>query len=83
MQNKRFINIIKINLPKILIKILNDLQELGSKPILVGGCVRDSFLNKKIKDYDIEIFNFNSLEILEKSLKNLEMLTLLEKVLEF
>ncbi|WP_353955858.1 nucleotidyltransferase family protein [Aliarcobacter butzleri] len=51
--------------------------------MLVGGCVRDSFLNKKIKDYDIEIFNFNSLEILEKSLKNLEMLTLLEKVLEF
>ncbi|WP_347814933.1 CCA tRNA nucleotidyltransferase [Aliarcobacter butzleri] len=79
MQNKRFINIIKINLPKILIKILNDLQELGSKPILVGGCVRDSFLNKKIKDYDIEIFNFDSLEILEKSLKKFGNVNLVGK----
>ncbi|WP_330848485.1 CCA tRNA nucleotidyltransferase [Aliarcobacter butzleri] len=79
MQNKRFINIIKINLPKILIKILNDLQELGSKPILVGGCVRDSFLNKKIKDYDVEIFNFDSLEILERSLKKLGNVNLVGK----
>ncbi|WP_330848072.1 CCA tRNA nucleotidyltransferase [Aliarcobacter butzleri] len=79
MQNKRFINIIKINLPKILIRILNDLQELGSKPILVGGCVRDSFLNKKIKDYDIEIFNFDSLEILEKSLKKFGNVNLVGK----
>ncbi|MFX4233112.1 CCA tRNA nucleotidyltransferase [Aliarcobacter butzleri] len=79
MQNKRFINIIKINLPKILIRILNDLQELGSKPILVGGCVRDSFLNKKIKDYDVEIFNFDSLEILEKSLKKFGNVNLVGK----
>ncbi|WP_313956803.1 CCA tRNA nucleotidyltransferase [Aliarcobacter butzleri] len=79
MQNKRFINIIKINLPKILIRILNTLQELGSKPILVGGCVRDSFLNKKIKDYDIEIFNFDSLEILEKSLKKFGNVNLVGK----
>ncbi|MFY4781822.1 CCA tRNA nucleotidyltransferase [Aliarcobacter butzleri] len=79
MQNKRFINIIKINLPKILIRILNDLQELGSKPILVGGCVRDSFLNKKIKDYDVEVFNFDSLEILEKSLKKFGNVNLVGK----
>ncbi|MEV9642391.1 CCA tRNA nucleotidyltransferase [Aliarcobacter butzleri] len=79
MQNKRFINIIKINLPKILIRILNTLQELGSKPILVGGCVRDSFLNKKIKDYDVEIFNFDSLEILEKSLKKFGNVNLVGK----
>ncbi|WP_363322138.1 CCA tRNA nucleotidyltransferase [Aliarcobacter butzleri] len=72
-------NIIKINLPKILIRILNDLQELGSKPILVGGCVRDSFLNKKIKDYDVEIFNFDSLEILEKSLKKFGNVNLVGK----
>jgi len=78
-QNKRFINIIKINLPKILIRILNDLQELGSKPILVGGCVRDSFLNKKIKDYDVEIFNFDSLKILEKSLKKFGNVNLVGK----
>ncbi|WP_080949302.1 CCA tRNA nucleotidyltransferase [Aliarcobacter butzleri] len=47
--------------------------------MLVGGCVRDSFLNKKIKDYDIEIFNFNSLEILEKSLKKFGNVNLVGK----
>ncbi|MDN5077181.1 CCA tRNA nucleotidyltransferase [Aliarcobacter butzleri] len=47
--------------------------------MLVGGCVRDSFLNKKIKDYDIEIFNFDSLEILEKSLKKFGNVNLVGK----
>ncbi|MCT7618676.1 CCA tRNA nucleotidyltransferase [Aliarcobacter butzleri] len=47
--------------------------------MLVGGCVRDSFLNKKIKDYDVEIFNFDSLEILEKSLKKLGNVNLVGK----
>ncbi|RXI32629.1 polynucleotide adenylyltransferase [Arcobacter ellisii] len=37
--------------------------------MLVGGCVRDYFLNKEIKDFDIEIFDFDSLELLEISLK--------------
>ncbi len=59
----------KINIPKILENILKNLQELGARPILVGGCVRDYFLNKEIKDFDIEIFNFDSLELLEISLK--------------
>jgi len=59
----------KINIPKILSDILVSLQELGARPILVGGCVRDYFLNKEVKDFDIEIFDFNSLEEIEKSLK--------------
>ncbi|MDN5111387.1 CCA tRNA nucleotidyltransferase [Aliarcobacter butzleri] len=47
--------------------------------MLVGGCVRDCFLNKKIKDYDVEIFNFDSLEILEKSLKKFGNVNLVGK----
>nr|WP_080950251.1 CCA tRNA nucleotidyltransferase [Aliarcobacter butzleri] len=47
--------------------------------MLVGGCLRDSFLNKKIKDYDVEIFNFDSLEILEKSLKKFGNVNLVGK----
>ncbi|MCT7549316.1 CCA tRNA nucleotidyltransferase [Aliarcobacter butzleri] len=47
--------------------------------MLVGGCVRDSFLNKKIKDYDVEIFNFDSLKILEKSLKKFGNVNLVGK----
>lgn len=61
---------IKTNLPSILIKILKNLQEVGVKPILVGGCVRDSLLNIPNKDFDIELFNIDSLEkvqtVLEK-----------------
>ncbi|MCG3682232.1 CCA tRNA nucleotidyltransferase [Aliarcobacter butzleri] len=48
--------------------------------MLVGGCVRDSFLNKKVKDYDVEIFNFDSLEILEKSLKKFGNVNLVGKI---
>ena len=64
-----FTTTIKLNIPSILEDILLDLQELGARPILVGGCVRDNFLNITCKDYDIEIFAINSLEIIEKTLK--------------
>lgn len=74
-----FTNISKINLPEILIKILKDLQDLGSKPILVGGCVRDSFLDKKIKDYDIEIFALNDIEIIQKTLEKYAKIKLVGK----
>ena len=60
---------IKFNIPKILEYILNDLQELGARPILVGGCVRDHFLNIPVKDYDVEIFGIDSLETIQKSLE--------------
>lgn len=43
-------------IPFELQKILEALQENGIKPILVGGCVRDFFLNQPSKDYDIELF---------------------------
>ncbi len=45
------------------------MKSIGALPILVGGCVRDSFLDIPSKDYDIEIFNIDSLEIIEKSLE--------------
>ncbi len=61
---------IKFNLPKILEKILYNLQEIGAKPILVGGCVRDTILNLTCKDYDIELFNIDELQIVEKVLQN-------------
>ncbi|PUE66163.1 polynucleotide adenylyltransferase [Arcobacter caeni] len=37
--------------------------------MLVGGSVRDHFLNIPIKDYDIEIFGINSLEIIQNCLQ--------------
>ncbi|NQY21494.1 MAG: CCA tRNA nucleotidyltransferase, partial [Campylobacteraceae bacterium] len=58
----------KIKFPSILEKILNHLQENGANPVLVGGCVRDHFLNIPIKDYDIEVFNIKTYEILAQTL---------------
>ncbi len=79
-QNKMFINIQKINLPNILIEILTALQDLGLKPILVGGCVRDYLLNLPIKDYDIEVFNTSQIEIVENSLKKFGKVNLVGKI---
>ncbi|MGJ0342445.1 CCA tRNA nucleotidyltransferase [Aliarcobacter cryaerophilus] len=60
-----FITIKKIKIPKILENIFEDLKSKQAKPILVGGCVRDSFLNKEIKDYDIEVYNIDSIDSLK------------------
>ena len=58
-----------LTLPEILEDILKDLQEIGATPIIVGGSVRDFFLNIPVKDYDIEIFGIDSLETIQKSLE--------------
>ncbi|WP_082949105.1 tRNA nucleotidyltransferase/poly(A) polymerase family protein [Aliarcobacter skirrowii] len=59
------INITKIKIPKILKYIFKDLDSIQAKPIVVGGCVRDNFLNKEIKDYDIEVYNIDSIDSLK------------------
>jgi tRNA nucleotidyltransferase (CCA-adding enzyme) len=69
----------KFNIPKVLENILNDLQEVGAKPILVGGCVRDHFLNIPVKDYDVEIFGIDSYETIENSLKKFGSVKLVGK----
>lgn len=44
---------IKIKLPKDVEFIINKLMNNGYEAYAVGGCVRDSILNKKPKDWDI------------------------------
>ena len=62
-----------------LIKILNTLIKHKAIPILVGGCVRDSFLDIVVKDYDIEVYGLDTLEELEKILKNFGSVNLVGK----
>ncbi|MAC83055.1 MAG: polynucleotide adenylyltransferase [Arcobacter sp.] len=64
-----FITTIKPNIPLILEEILQNLQEIGATPILVGGCVRDALLQIPCKDYDVEIFGINSLDSILKHLE--------------
>ena len=66
-KNKKSINI--ITLPKILDEILEDLIGTGLKPVLVGGCIRDIYLEIACKDYDIEVYGINELTHLESNLK--------------
>jgi len=46
-----------MQLPKIVYKIASYLHKKGLKPILVGGAVRDFYLQNVTKDFDIEVYN--------------------------
>ncbi len=72
-------NIKKFKIPSILEDILKDLRTIGATPIIVGGSVRDYFLNIPIKDYDIEIFGINSLEIIQNCLEKFGCVKLVGK----
>lgn len=55
-------------MPLTLEPILKALQEQDIKPVLVGGCVRDFFLEKPIKDYDIELYGCSDTTRIENTL---------------
>ncbi|MEA3554261.1 MAG: hypothetical protein U9R39_07675 [Campylobacterota bacterium] len=57
------------NLPKFLTKILDKIVAKGGIPILVGGMVRDYFLEIESKDYDIEIYKIDTIQSLIEILK--------------
>lgn len=71
--------LIKFEIPPVLGDILKELLEIGGTPILVGGCVRDYFLNIPVKDFDVEIFGIDSLEIIEKTLQKFGSVKLVGK----
>ncbi len=70
---------INIPLPKILLTISKELIKRDAKMILVGGCVRDSFLEIGIKDYDIEVYGLGTLEALEEILQSFGKVKLVGK----
>jgi tRNA nucleotidyltransferase (CCA-adding enzyme) len=54
-------------IPKKLLQIAEDIRSLGGKAILVGGVVRDRFLNLKqdvVRDFDIEVYHINQEKLL-------------------
>ena len=59
----------KIDYPNELNIIFEKLNKNGIKVILIGGFVRDKLLKINSKDIDIELFNLESLNLLEKILK--------------
>ena len=57
-----------INYPKLLDPIFQKLLANGAYPLLIGGFVRDSLLNRTSKDIDIEVYKIKSYTDLEKIL---------------
>lgn len=57
-------------LPPIVQTISKTLTQHNAKAIVVGGCVRDFFLELPIKDYDIEVFGLESIEELQEILSS-------------
>jgi tRNA nucleotidyltransferase (CCA-adding enzyme) len=68
-----------IKLPNILLSIAKHLKEHNSKALLVGGGVRDYFLHLPIKDYDIEVYGFDSLDELMQILSTFGKVNLVGK----
>ena len=60
---------ISMYLPKIIKTISKTLTSHNAQAIVVGGSVRDHFLNLPIKDYDIEVYGLDTLEELERVLE--------------
>ncbi|WP_428739025.1 CCA tRNA nucleotidyltransferase [Sulfurimonas sp.] len=58
----------KIQYPIILDKIFEKLNNYNIKPIIIGGYVRDKLLGIASKDIDIELYNLDDINILEKIL---------------
>ncbi len=57
-----------MKLPKIIETISKELLEHNAKAIVVGGSVRDHFLELPIKDYDVEVYGLEKIEELESVL---------------
>lgn len=70
----------KINLPNEVLEIFDVIKEYGSEAYVVGGCVRDSLLGRKINDWDIctpvpaaelkVFFEENGYRVIETGLKH-------------
>ncbi len=61
---------LKIELSKDIFEVFKALKSLGATPLIVGGAVRDSFLNLPTKDIDIEVYNIDSYEGLAEVLSS-------------
>ncbi len=68
-----------MKIPNILQKISQELKTKDSKAIIVGGSVRDFYLKKPMKDYDIEVYGLHTIDELEKILKQFGKVKLVGK----
>jgi tRNA nucleotidyltransferase (CCA-adding enzyme) len=58
-----------MRLPSSVLQLSKVLTDIGARPIIVGGYVRDHFLSNESKDIDIEVYGISSLDVLKTSLE--------------
>jgi len=68
-----------MQLPNIIQTISKILTAHNAKAIIVGGSVRDYFLKRPIKDYDIEVYGLDNIEQLETILAQFGSVNLVGK----
>jgi len=68
-----------MHLPKIIKTISTKLSEQNAQAIVVGGAVRDHFLELPCKDYDIEVYGLVKIERLEEILSHYGSVNLVGK----
>ncbi len=68
-----------MKLPEIIKTVSKELNKRGAKAIVVGGSVRDHFLNLPIKDYDVEVYGLDSLDKLASILEQYGSVNLVGK----
>jgi tRNA nucleotidyltransferase (CCA-adding enzyme) len=68
-----------MKIPKIVTTISKTLNRQRAKATIVGGSVRDYFLELPIKDYDIEVYGLDSIEQLESILQQYGSVNLVGK----
>lgn len=66
-------------IPEIIVKISHVLHKQNAKAIVVGGSVRDHFLQLPSKDYDVEVYGLERIEVLEALLSNFGSVNLVGK----
>ena len=66
-------------LPQIIKTISKELKKIDAKAIVVGGAVRDHFLELASKDYDVEIYGLEKIETLERLLSRYGSVNLVGK----
>lgn len=66
-------------MPKIIQIISAELKKHNAKAIVVGGSVRDYFLELPIKDYDIEVYGLETMDELESMLSRFGSVNLVGK----
>jgi len=61
---------IDLQLPSILHTIADDIAHKGGQAVVVGGSIRDYFLQLPSKDWDIEVYGLESIDALQKILSH-------------